>query len=128
MAGDRHGRTKWIAIIVMAGTPALAINHARLDRCQARLEACYDACKSRGTTPKLCNQKCTTRLCGLPWKESYGSFLDRRIEESAARTRNGFIGLKRLKGRRKYQEYRQPEEPVEEVGPVDGFLSFFGLQ
>jgi hypothetical protein len=127
MAGGRYARTKWIAIVVMVGTPAMAIDRARLDRCQAQLGACYDVCKSRGTTPKLCNRKCTTRLCGLPWQESFGSFLDRRIEENAARTWSEFTGLKRLRDRRPGQDRHRHEAPDEERGPLQDFFSFFGL-
>jgi hypothetical protein len=54
--------------------------------------------------------------------------LDRRIEENAARTRNSFKDLKRLKGQRPHRDRRQSEEPVEEEGAFDRFLSFFGLQ
>jgi hypothetical protein len=129
MAGEKCVPSKWIAIILFIGTPALAIDRSSLDGCQARLGACYDACKAHGTAPKICNHECSTRRCGLPWNESYGAFLDRRIEENAARTRNRFIGLKRLKRQRPYQDYNQAEEPIEKGGGhFENFLSFFGLQ
>jgi hypothetical protein len=123
MGGGKYSGTMWIAIVFMAGAPAFAIDRARLDRCQAQLGACYDQCKSRGTDPKVCNQKCSTGRCGLYWDESYGAFLDRRIEENAAGTQNGFVGLKRLKGRR-----GQDPQPSEGRAPVQDFLSLFGLR
>jgi hypothetical protein len=122
------GRGIWIAIILVTGTPLLAIDRARLDECQSQLGVCYDRCKTRGNDPKFCNRKCSTGRCGLPWNESYGSFLDRRIEENGARTRNKFIGLKRLKGQRQDRDSERSEEPVEERGHFENFLSFFGLR
>ena len=122
MAGARSGRCKWISIIVMIGTPALAVvDGARLDRCQAQLGACYESCKERAS-PKACNEKGTTDQCGLPWKESYGAFIDRRIEETAARTQHKFIGLNRMKGQ---QRIRQQ---FEQRLPAGDFFSFFGLR
>jgi hypothetical protein len=97
MAHGICARSGWIAAILITGTSAFAIDRVRLDRCQAELGVCYDSCKSRGTAPGLCDIQCTTDRCGLPWRESYGAFLDRRIEENAARTPNKFIGLHRLK-------------------------------
>jgi hypothetical protein len=96
MAGGKRGCGKWMAIILIAGMPASAMDRARLDRCQAQLGVCYDACKSSGTAPKVCDRKCTTGRCGLPWTESYGSFLDRRIEENAARTGLSHLGVSEL--------------------------------
>jgi hypothetical protein len=84
----------------------------------------------------------------LPWRESYGDFIDRRIEENAARAPSKFIGLKRLRGRQQKQEQypeqfeerdenyqRSPRtlergrgEPGEGPGPFQGFLNFLGLQ
>ncbi|MGO8779100.1 MAG: hypothetical protein ACLQKK_09330 [Rhodomicrobium sp.] len=97
----RFGRGGWIAVILAIGTPAWANDGARLDRCHTQLSNCYEECKARGIAAKNCNRQCTTNQCGLPWNESYGAFLDRRIEENAARVPNKFIGLKRLKGRRR---------------------------
>lgn len=97
MAYGKFARIGWIAAIMIMGTSAFAIDSARLDKCQIQLGACYDACKSRGTAPRLCDMGCTTDQCGLPWRESYGAFIDRRIEENAATTPHKFIGLKRQK-------------------------------
>lgn len=71
----------------------------QLDRCQEQLSVCYEDCKSKSVAPKLCSEGCTTDQCGLPWRESFGAFLDRRIEESAAPAVTTFIGLKRVKGK-----------------------------
>jgi hypothetical protein len=111
-ASARPSRSKWIAIILIMGTPASAVDHARLDRCQARLGACYESCKSHGTTPNACNEKCTTDQCGLWWKESYGAFIDRMIEENAARAPSKFIGLNRMKGRFHPRKWRQRAHPA----------------
>jgi hypothetical protein len=80
------------------GAQAWAVDRAHLDQCQAQLAACYETCKSEGMPPKNCSDRCTTDQCGLPWREGYGAFLDRRIEENAAPVSTAFIGLKRLKG------------------------------
>ena len=148
MASPRSGRSTWIAIIFLIWTPVSAITRERLDKCQEKLTHCYERCKARGKAPKACNKNCTTAQCGLPWRESYGDFIDRRIEENAARAPSKFIGLKRLRGRRQEQKQypeqfeerdedyqRSPRnlrqrrgEPGEERGPFEGFLSFFGLQ
>jgi hypothetical protein len=121
MAGQRSGRSRWISILLMIGTPASAVDRARLDRCEAQLGACYESCKARAS-PKACNEKCTTGQCGLPWKESYGAFIDRRIEETAARTRYKFIGLNRMTRQRRIREH--PEDP----GPAGDLLWLFGLR
>lgn len=97
MAYGKCARSRWVAAILMVGTSAFAMDGARLNKCQTQLGVCYDSCKSGGTAPAVCNVRCTTDRCGLPWRESYGAFLDRRIEENAARTPNRFIGLHRLK-------------------------------
>lgn len=124
----RSGRGWWIAVLLAIGMPALAIDGARLERCHTQLTACYEECKDRGIAAKKCNWQCTTNQCGLPWKESYGAFVDRRIEENAARVPNKFIGLKRLKGRRRERDRQHFEEPGEEHGLFDGFMSMFGLE
>ena len=122
MAGAGSGRSKWTLIILMIATPAPAVDRARLDRCQAQLGACYERCCKSRATPKACNEKCTTDQCGLHWKETYGAFVDRRIEENASRrTRKKFIGLNRMKGQRR----NRPR--FEEPRPAEDFLSFFGL-
>lgn len=127
MACARCGRSGWIAVVLAIGTPAWAIDGARLDRCHTQLTACYEECKALGIAAKKCNGQCTTNRCGLPWKESYGAFIDRRIEENAARVPNKFIGLKRLKGRRQEPRRQQFEEPGDERGFFEGFFSFFGF-
>jgi hypothetical protein len=81
----------WIAPIVIAALalaagfePAKAEDRATLDRCEAQLTACYKACKASEKKPSdLCNVQCSTVLCGLAWRESFGAFLDRRVEETA---------------------------------------------
>jgi len=124
----RSGRSWSIAVIFAIGTPAWAIDGARLERCHTQLTTCYEECKARGIAAEKCDRQCTTNQCGLPWKESYGAFIDRRIEENAARVPNKFLGLKRLKGRRQERARHHVEEPVEERGLFEGFLSIFGLQ
>jgi hypothetical protein len=84
------------AVLLMA-TPASAVDRAHLDRCQAQLTACYEACKAKGTDARTCDRGCTTDQCGLPWRESYGAYIDRRIEETAAQVPNTFVGLKKTK-------------------------------
>jgi hypothetical protein len=92
----------WIAGIgLIMGTQAWATDRAQLDRCQAQLAACYETCKSQGVAPKTCSERCTTDQCGLPWREPYGAFLDRRIEENAAPVSTAFVGLRRIKGARR---------------------------
>jgi hypothetical protein len=86
-------------LALLMGAQAWATDRALLDRCQTQLAACYETCKSQGAAPKLCSNKCTTDQCGLPWREGYGAFLDRRIEESAAPVTTAFVGLQRIKGR-----------------------------
>jgi hypothetical protein len=92
----------WIAGVALSmGTQALAADRALLDRCQVQLSACYETCKTQGVAPKICDGKCTTDQCGLPWREAYGAFLDRRIEETAAPVTTAFTGLRRIKGERR---------------------------
>jgi hypothetical protein len=102
-ASRRYGgltpRTLTIAgLAIVMGAQAWATDRAQLDRCQTQLAACYETCKSQGVAPKLCSERCTTDQCGLPWREAYGAFLDRRIEESAAPVSTTFVGLRRMKG------------------------------
>ncbi len=128
MASARSGRSKWIAVILMVATPASAVDGAHLDRCQAKLGACYESCKLHGTAPKACNENCTTDKCGLPWKESYGAFIDRRIEDHAARAPSKFIGLNRMKGRGQVRQQFETPGQFEKPGRFENFLSFFGLR
>jgi hypothetical protein len=80
--GRRLGCLTWgAAILLTLGVNAFAADRAHLDRCEEQLSACYETCKSKGVSPKLCSNSCTTDQCGLPRRESYGAFLDRRIEE-----------------------------------------------
>jgi hypothetical protein len=99
---ERRGltrRIRWVAGIALTmGAQAWAADRAHLDRCQAQLAGCYETCKSQGEAPKICSDKCTTDQCGLPWREGYGAFLDRRIEEAAAPVSTTFVGLRRIKG------------------------------
>jgi len=128
MADGKYACSKWIVtFLILGAVPAFAIDRGRLDRCQDMLGACYDICKSHGTPAKLCNKKCTTDLCGLPWKESYGSFLDQRIEDDAAGTRNRSTGgLKRSnRGRRNVDE---PKAPAEEQGFLGKLWPFAWFQ
>jgi hypothetical protein len=83
--------------LMLVGTPALAIDGVHLDRCQQQLTGCYEACKANGKAAKACSDSCTTERCGLPWREGFAAFIDRRIEESAVRP-TGFVGLSRMKG------------------------------
>ena len=82
-----------IAIAVLAFAagfePAGAEDRATLDRCEAKLSTCYDTCKAEKPAG-LCNAQCSTALCGLPWRESFGGFIDRRVEEVAG---TGLTGL-----------------------------------
>ena len=79
----------WIAPIAIAALafaagfePAHSEDRATLDRCEAQLTSCYEVCKAEKAA-QLCNVQCSTVLCGLAWRESYGAFLDRRVEETA---------------------------------------------
>jgi hypothetical protein len=97
--GGITSRIRWIVgIILVMGTQAWSVDRAHLDRCQTQLTACYETCKSQGVAPKICSDRCTTDQCGLPWREAYGAFLDRRIEENAAPVSTTFVGLRRIKG------------------------------
>jgi len=97
--GRIASRAGWIAAIAITmGAQALAADRAHLDQCQAQLATCYETCKSQGVAPNSCSDRCTTDQCGLPWREAYGAFLDRRIEESAAPVSTEFVGLRRIKG------------------------------
>jgi hypothetical protein len=97
--GGIASRILWTAGLGLAmGAQAWAADRAELDRCQAQLTACYETCKSQGVAPKTCSDRCTTDQCGLPWREPYGAFLDRRIEETAAPVSTSFVGLRRIKG------------------------------
>jgi hypothetical protein len=100
--GGIPGHVRWIAAIGLTmGAQAWATDRVQLDRCQTQLAACYETCKSQGVAPKICSERCTTDQCGLPWREAYGAFLDRRIEENAAPVSTAFVGLKRIKGERR---------------------------
>ncbi len=90
-----------IALMLIA-SPARAegtVTREVLDRCEAKLTACYETCKGRGTSPSTCDKSCTTDQCGLPWNESFGAFIDRRIEELAAPfdRKTNFTGLSKIK-------------------------------
>ncbi len=69
--------------------PAHAEDRAALDRCEVKLSACYEICKTEKPS-LLCNEQCSTVLCGFAWREGYGRFIDRRIEETAG---TGLPGL-----------------------------------
>jgi hypothetical protein len=118
---DRSGiasRIPWIAGIGLAmGAQAWAADRAHLDRCQAQLATCYETCKSQGVAAKTCSERCTTDQCGLPWRETYGAFLDRRIEENAAPVSTAFVGLRRIKGARAQEKSREPEFRGEVLAP-----------
>lgn len=78
-----------------------AINRARLDACEQYLGNGYERCKLCMSSD-ACNAEWTTDKCQLPWRETYGAFADRRLEESAApiplgSNRKAFVGLNRLK-------------------------------
>jgi hypothetical protein len=118
---DRKGIASRLACIagigLAMGAHAWAADRAQLDRCQTQLAACYETCKSEGVAPKTCSERCTTDQCGLPWRETYGAFLDRRIEESAAPVPTGFVGLRRIKGAPAQEKSREPEFRGEVVAP-----------
>ena len=90
----------WLAPIAIAALafaagfePAGAEDRAILDRCEAKLTACYDTCKAEKPA-QLCNVQCSTVLCGLAWRESFGAFQDRRIEETASTGLPGILTKK----------------------------------
>jgi hypothetical protein len=83
-------------IVLFIGTPAVAIDAFHLNRCQQQLTSCYEACKASGKVAKACSDSCTTDQCGLPWREGFAAFMDRRIEETAVQP-TGFVGLSRMK-------------------------------
>jgi hypothetical protein len=88
------------ALVIAIDIPDAAAleSRARLDWCEAKLSACHESCKARRTRADTCNDRCSTDLCGLHWRESFGSFIDRRIEENAApHFRSVFIGLSQLR-------------------------------
>jgi hypothetical protein len=106
---EEHYMRKLIAaasIAVLAGASQAAaegtISKVALDQCERTLGQCYENCKARGTAPLSCNRQCTTDKCPLPWTETYGAFLDRRIEDLASpRRRTEFAGLTKLKNTQK---------------------------
>ncbi len=82
-------RSDWFIPAVIAALafaagfePAHAEDRAALDRCEAKLSSCYESCKAK-KSGQLCNEQCSTVLCGFAWREGYGRFIDRRIEETA---------------------------------------------
>jgi hypothetical protein len=88
------------ALLIVTAIPDAAAleSGTRLDRCETKLSACYESCKASGTRADICNNRCSTDLCGLHWRESFGAFIDRRIEENAApQFRYVFIGLSRFR-------------------------------
>jgi hypothetical protein len=100
--GKTRGGICWIAGMgLFVWAKAFAADRAQLDRCQTQLSACYETCKSEGVASNICDARCTTDQCGLPWREAYGAFLDRRIEETAAPVTTTFTGLRRIKGERR---------------------------
>ncbi len=88
-----------VAIVLAVSSRTLAAERTLLDRCEKQLAACYGTCKAQSSTSEKCNQRCTTDQCGLPWRESYSAFIDRRIEENATPVPTAFIGLQRIKGK-----------------------------
>ncbi len=86
-----------VAIVLAVNSPTLAVDRVLLDRCEKQLAACYGNCKAQSNAPGRCDKQCTTDKCGLPWRESYGAFVDRRIEENATPVPTAFIGLQRIK-------------------------------
>ena len=79
-----------ISLLALAAgfEPSKAEDRKTLDRCEAKLSACYEVCKAEKPA-SLCNVQCSTALCGLPWRESYSGFIDRRIEETAGTNLTG---------------------------------------
>lgn len=89
--------TRWLVplllslLAIAAGfEPSSAEDRKTLDRCEAKLTACYDTCKAEKPAG-LCNVQCSTVLCGLPWQEPFGVFIDRRIEEKAKTSLPGLL-------------------------------------
>ncbi len=78
-----------------------AMDRGHLDRCETALTRCYEHCLAQGHAPSACNHACTTRTtCALAWTETYGQFIDRRIEDDAAeRQATPFAGLTKLRDR-----------------------------
>jgi hypothetical protein len=95
MTSVTSARVGWILLLI--GTPALAVDGVHLDKCQEQLIGCYETCKANGNAAKACSDSCTTDQCGLPWREGFAAFIDRRIEENAVQP-TGFVGLSRMKG------------------------------
>jgi hypothetical protein len=94
------------SIAMLTGTPQAtaegSISRYALDHCERTLRTCYEDCEAKGAAPSNCNKQCTTDKCSLPWTETYGAFLDRRIEDlPTGRTRIAFVGLTRLKDTQK---------------------------
>ena len=86
-----------VAIALVVSSPTLGVDGVLLKQCEKQLSDCYSACKAKWNSTEKCNAQCTTDQCGLPWRESYGAFIDRRIEENAAQVPTAFVGLKRMK-------------------------------
>jgi hypothetical protein len=94
------------SIAMLVGVPKASaegsISKAALDQCERTLSKCYEDCEAKGAAPSTCNKQCTTDKCPLPWTETYGTFLDRRIEDlPAGQRRTAFVGLTRLKNTQK---------------------------
>jgi hypothetical protein len=89
-----------VAIILAVSSPTLAADRILLDQCEKQLSACYSNCKAQSNAAERCNTQCTTNLCGLPWRESYGAFIDRRIEGNATQVAIPFVGLQQMKAQR----------------------------
>jgi hypothetical protein len=94
------------SIAMLMGTQQVtaegSVSKAALDQCERKLRKCSDDCEAAGDAPSKCNKQCKTDMCPLPWTETYGAFLDRRIEDLAAQHRGPtFAGLTRLKDTQK---------------------------
>ena len=93
-----------IALLIGAQqvTAGGSVSKAALDQCESKLRKCSEECEAAGDTPSKCNRQCTTDMCPLPWTETYGALLDRRIEDLAAQHKGPrFAGLTRLKDAQK---------------------------
>lgn len=85
---------KFLLIAFLIATAAHAVERQTLDRCERQLSTCYEQCKKQ-STGFFCDGKCSTSICGLSWNESFGAFIDRRIEETAGMA-TGLSGLSKV--------------------------------
>jgi hypothetical protein len=95
--GSALGCWTWgAAILLMSGVYAIAADRATLIVAKSSCPAATRAANPKEYPPNFAAT--VAQQINAPWRESYGAFLDRRIEESAAPVLTAFTGLRRMKG------------------------------